>query len=337
MMCCYYPTTTIAIDDDIDFLRVITQHLGIADCISYTSPSKAIDSLECKKNFERIHSRVSRDIIISDDVNTTPEDYAFNVNMHKLHEEIYSNERFNDVSVLIIDYNMQEMNGIDVCETLRNHPAKKILLTGGIDKEDIVIEAFNNGIINRFINKSDPSFPAKLKQAVSLLKEAYFRDLSTKILPNIARSQKTLLHNPAYINFTRNLQDQFNTVEHYLLDTIGSSLFLDSAGNPLWLIIKHETELDNFVDIANNQESSPQLLNTLTKRSMIPFFFSEEDYQQSASKWDDYLHPAYPLPGANGYHYSIIQGHVKNNLKQENIVSYNLYKQAMKNSYELQI
>ena len=86
--------------------------------------------------------------------------------MRGLHEEIYNKDRFNDVSVIIVDYYMDEMNGIEVCETLSKHPAKKILLTGGADKENIAIDAFNKGIIHRFINKTDPDFPSQIRQAI---------------------------------------------------------------------------------------------------------------------------------------------------------------------------
>src|SRR5206468_8133381 len=100
--------------------------------------------------------------------------------------EIYSSARFRDVSVVIIDYHMQEINGIDVCKELINHPSKKILLTGSPDKDKIAIDSFNSGIIHRFINKADPDFLPQLKQAIAQLKETYFRDLSIKILPNIS-------------------------------------------------------------------------------------------------------------------------------------------------------
>jgi CheY-like chemotaxis protein len=329
MQCLYYPTTTIAIDDDIDFLRVITQYIGIPDCISYSSPQNAIESLIDKKPFQRISAHLSRYTTTSTETNTTTEDYAFHVNIHKLHEEIYSNNRFLDTSVLIIDYHMGETNGIDVCEALINHPAKKILLTGSIDKDKIAIEAFNNGIIHRFINKSDPDFAEKLKHAIILLKEAYFRDLSSMLLPNISDKDTSLLHNSTYINFARNLQEQFNTIEYYLLDTTGSSVFIDAAGNPLWLIIKHETEIDNYLNIANNQEANKNLITMLTNREVIPFFFAEEDYQKTVSEWDNYVYPAHSLTGLNGYYYSIIKGHIRENLKQENIISYSKHKQTL--------
>jgi len=327
MLCCYYPTTTIAIDDNIDFLRVITQHLGIADCISYSSPCKAVESLKNQKIFDRIYSRTSsKTSTYYNDVNTA-ENYELHVNMHKLHEEIYSEDRFHDASVLIIDYHMDEMSGIEVCEALSKHPSKKILLTGSAEKEKVAIEAFNKGIIHRYINKSDPNFPIQLKQAVLMLKEAYFRDMTSQLLPSISAENISLLQNPAYINFTRNLQAQFNTVEHYLLDKVGSTLFFDANGNPLWLIIKHETEIDNYLNIANDHDADTSIINGLTNRELIPFFFTEGDFLKSISEWGNHLYTAYSLTGTIGYYYTIIEGHIRNNLNCEHIISYAIHQQ----------
>ncbi len=330
MMCCYYPTTTVAIDDDVDFLKVITQHLEIADCISFSSPSKAVESLKNKQALDRLRSHISSQPIAIDNFKIG-EDYAFQINMHKLHNEIYSKNRFDDASVLIIDYHMGETSGIDVCEALSNHPARKILLTGGKDKEKIVIEAFNKGLIHRFINKSDPIFPALLKQAITMLREVYFRDLTTTLLPHIATTKASLLQHPAYINFTKNLHAQFNTVEHYLIDTVGSSLLIDADGNPLWLVIKHESEIGAYVNIAKDQDDSNPSTEALVQREKIPFFFLDEDFQKPVSAWEDYLYPAHLLTGINGYYYTVIKGHIRNNLVREKIISYNAYKRPNQN------
>jgi len=219
-----------------------------------------------------------------DDTQSMDEDVAFHINMRALHEEIYSKDRFLDVSVLIVDYYMDEISGIEVCEKLSKHPAKKILLTGGTDKEKIAIEAFNKGIIHRFINKSDPNFTTQLKQAIALLKEAYFRDLASTIYPYIPQKNARLLQNPAYVNFVKNLQEQFNSVEYYLLDNTGSSLFLNGEGVPMWLVVKHKSEMDNYVNVAQEQDADENLIKALNKREIMPFFFANEDYQHPVSK-----------------------------------------------------
>lgn len=338
MMSCYYPTTTVAIDDDTDFLGILTQHLGIRDCIAYSSPNKAIKSIKNQNPFDRIQSRiVKKTSNAAEDISSCPEDYAVLINMHRLHEEIYNKDRFCDVSVLIVDYHMNELNGIDVCEALATHPAKKILLTGGADKEKVAIEAFNKGIIHRFINKSDPNFPSKLKQAIALLKDAYFRELSLRLLPHMPAASFGTLQNPAYINFINNQQAQFNSVEYYLLDATGSMLFVDTNGTPVWFIVKNETEIINYIKIAEDQDANQELIQTLANRKMIPFFFTEDDYHNSVSEWNNFLYQAHLLPGLSGHYYANNKGHIRNNLIRQNIFSYDAYQKINGKHYESQI
>lgn len=178
MLCCYYPAATIFLDDDLEFLKTTTRHLEIMNCITYSSPNKVINLLQQQNPFQRIIKRT-----LSSLPHENTDNVSLRINLRKLHEEIYSAERFQDVAVMIVDYHMGDINGIEVCEKLSHHPSKKILLTGGVDKDKIAIDAFNKNIIHRFINKSDPNFVILLKQAVSVLKESYFRELTANILP----------------------------------------------------------------------------------------------------------------------------------------------------------
>ena len=326
MMCCYYPTSIIAIDDDKDFLSTIRQHLELTNCVLFTSPREAINNLINQRAFTRMQSRLLKTTTsMLEEARVAPEHYALLINLRGLHEEIYSSDRFRDVSVLIVDYHMEEINGIDLCEQLSHHPAKKILLTGGIDREKVAIEAFNKGIIHRFINKSDINFPTQLKQTINILKEAYFRDLSQTLIPHLPEKSTQLLQNAAYINFIRGLQTQKNVDEYYLLDTSGSIILLRSDGAATWIIIKNDIELDDFILIANEQDGSEDLIQAIKKRQKIPFFFSEGDYQQPVNNWDKYLYQCQPLPGISGYYYSIVEGHIRDNLHRANIVSYLTY------------
>jgi len=310
MLCCYHPTTTVAIDDDVNFLNVLTEHSGVADCIGYQCPHKAIDALQNKNPFESILSRV----LIND------HDMVCKTNIHQLHEEIYSEKRFNAVSVIIVDYYMDAMNGIDVCEKLAHHPAKKILLTGGNDKEKIAVEAFNKGIIHQFVNKADPKFPILLKQKIKQLQIAYFKDLTTQLLPS-NHMINSVIENPNYQKIFQHIQSSIK--EYYLLDNFGSYLFLAENGKPTWLVIKHKSDIDDFVNLTLHQDGEHAWIKILSHYKKIPFFFTEEDFQQPVEVWHEYLHPANPIKGLNDYYYAVIDGHVKNNINHKNLISQN--------------
>lgn len=302
MLYCCYPTTAIAIDDDSHFLEILTHHTGITNCIPYTDPQYAIASLNPQNSFQRIQSRLLKTIIPPEQ--EVPEDQVILCNLHGLHKEIYNEKRFTDVSVLIVDYYMDGINGIEVCQALANHPVKKILLTSGKDKEQIAIDAFNKGIIHRFISKASPDFINQLKNSVAQLKEAYFRDLSLSLSHYLPTVQTAFLQNEAYISLFENIKNQFNAIEYYLLDTNGSTLFINRDGHPTWLVIKQESELNDFEVIARDQEASENLLKRIANREAIPFFFTPDDYQYLADEWDQFIYPAYRF-SQSGVYYTI--------------------------------
>lgn len=318
-MCCYYPTSIAAIDDDADFLKAISQYMSIPNYIFFTSPETAINRLINENPFNRIQTRLLNSMNSELD-NATPEYYTHTVNLRKLHEEIYNSARFQDISVLIVDYHMDNMNGIEVCQQLAKHPAKKILLTGGVDKEKIAIDAFNKGIIHRFINKSDENFPKLLIQNINLLKEIYFNELSSSLIPHLPISSAKLFQNCFYINFLRNFQKQIGSIEHYLLDISGSVVFFDQQGSPTWLIVKNDNELTHYEQIAIDAETSDEIIISLNKRERIPFFFSDTDYQQPTQNWNRYLYEAKMIPGIAGYYYAIVTGHLRNNIDHNRFV-----------------
>jgi len=51
-MCCYYPTTIAAIDDDINLLKILTQHFGNTNCLAFSSPKTAIEIFSKQQPFQ---------------------------------------------------------------------------------------------------------------------------------------------------------------------------------------------------------------------------------------------------------------------------------------------
>ena len=96
---------------------------------------------------------------------------------------------------------------------------------------------------------------------------------------------RNLFQHPPYVNFARSLQDQLNAVEHYIVDTRGTTLFLDADGNPSWFIVKDEVDMKSLENLARDQEAPAHLIRGIEDRLLIPFFLSDEDYEQPVSEW----------------------------------------------------
>ncbi len=81
-----------------------------------------------------------------------------------IHREIYNSKRFLENTVLVIDYAMPVMHGMEVCKELSHLPIKKLMLTGEAD-DKLAVQAFNQKLINKFIRKGGP--PTVVASAIS--------------------------------------------------------------------------------------------------------------------------------------------------------------------------
>jgi CheY-like chemotaxis protein len=310
------------LDDDTNFLDALNHYLGIPNSHFFTSPEIPISILSSSNAIKRIQKRLFQiNSSTLEELDTNSEYYPFLINFHALHEEIYNPSRFEDTSVLVVDYHMGDINGIAVCEKLAQHPAKKILLTGSPEKESVAIDAFNQGIIHYFVSKSDPEFAKKLKTAVIELQQQYFKEVTRAVFDNLLLGN-ALLQTIAYEKLILSIKEETKAVEYYLLDNIGSMIFVNEKGSPTWLNIKEESELINYENIAKDLGVNNELIELMAKRMKIPFFFDEKDHQLLVEQWNDIFYEAKKLEGIEGYYACIIHGNKRGNLDETKLVSY---------------
>ena len=80
---------------------------------------------------------------------------CLNIDTH--HQQIYNSERFAQISVVITDYAMPEMDGVDFLRQIKHSEIKRILLTGVAD-EKIAVKAFNWGTYRPFFPEKHSKF-----------------------------------------------------------------------------------------------------------------------------------------------------------------------------------
>ena len=131
---------------------------------------------------------------------------------------IYDKKRFDNVAVLVVDYEMPDINGIEFCQKLKKRKIFKIMLTAEADK-DTAIKAFNNGLIDKFILKTSEDLYSEITFAVQELTQRYFKELS----PNgHSSSINALFNNESYLQLFAKVVSQVQPVEYYLVDNSGS-------------------------------------------------------------------------------------------------------------------
>lgn len=321
---CYFPSTVLFVDDSRDFLLNFV--LQLEEDLSYQvfdSPQKALTSIcHVHGELERLKNRCLSEYTEAEHCPTT--NSTINLNLSAIHGEIYNRERFSEVSCVVVDYAMPGMNGLEFCQKLKHLPIKKILLTGQAD-EKIAIEAFNKGLIDRYIKKNAENVSGLITDAIRQLQADYFSTMSETITNMLSVASPNCLQDEVFIDFFKDLLKSKAVVEYYLMDNSGSFLMLDAEGEMSSLIVKNEQDLKAHYDLGIDNGANQDVLDNLREGKKIPAFARDLSFDEPWSEWSSCLLPADALKGKETYFFSMIEDKSLLNLRKDGILSYGQY------------
>jgi CheY-like chemotaxis protein len=300
-----HPTMTVLVDDSASFLHSLRFQLGPAfPSIGFSDTAEAIAWL-------RAHSAAPAALadLLSPSVDTyTLSPQPYNIAMHV--EQVCGirrhAERFLTPSVLVVDYAMPGMDGIEFCATIRDLPCRKILLTGVAD-ERVAIDAFNKGLIDRFVRKSDAHALDRLESDLTHLQEAYFLAQSEYLRMLLALHDYSFVNDPAICALVRELGARHRIVEHYLFKTPPGFLMYDRDARPWLLAVETEQSMNAQFEIALDGAAPRSLLEALEQRRVVPNF-SDGDGMYSAvrhKEWHRFAAPAQVCQGIETYYWAL--------------------------------
>lgn len=299
----HFPTTTVLVDDHEEYLDVVPLMLDpMLHLKAYSSPRAALAALGNTGSrpvpgggwLYRWKDRPSQ----------AQELLALDVD--SIHRIVYDPERFSEVSVVVVDYFMPEMDGVTFCRRLNNPYVGKILLTGRAE-DSVAIEAFNSGVIDRFIRKSDPQAMAKLEQAIVELQRRYFERASAFVAEALAMGNFAFLRDPAFRAVFESIVSNVQPVECYASCNPTGLLLIDSWGIGRFLLVQTEDDLRTQVEVAEDRGAPPGLLRDLRSGARLPWFWSSGGYYSPQLQAPEAsLHPASAVQGERWYYYSLI-------------------------------
>lgn len=315
--CYFLPSHVMIIDDDQTILDNLIPCLDeqTSVYVPFQNPFKALEYVNSQ--VDKMDSHVS--LANADEW----QHVRLNFNIYDLYKKIYNPERFSQISVVIVDYHMPGLNGLEFCAKIKNPYIQCILLTGDED-EQIAIEAFNQGLIQAYIKKHEIEALDKLKKAIREAQFNYFYQLSilTTSAATFDRSA-TALKDPSFINLFFNLIRENNIIEYYLHEITGTFLFLDKSGNVSSLFTFLKDQLDV---IAGFHDYTGSLFDSLKNYEQILCFHSQETVEiPPPSQWDRYVRPAQLLKGHQPYYYAY--GSDGFDVDHQQILSFDTYAQ----------
>ncbi len=303
-----YPTTVLFVDDDRVFLQSLS--VGLDDNLAaaiFDSPFKALDFIARQAAAPRLHEALLAGRRGQPDgIEPALSDRLVTIELSKIAAAVYDPSRFEEVSVVVVDYAMPGLNGLEFCERIASRAVHKILLTGKAD-EKTAVEAFNRGIIDRFIVKSDPAALELVNSNIAALETRHFADISETIMGTLGSQAPGFLHDAGFAALFDEIRRRRGVVEYYLAGDCGGFLMLDAEGRCGLLRVLDDQDMRGQWEIARDQDAPSELLEALASRCMVPYFWQSEGfYSPGLDDWRAYLHPAEMLEGETRYYYAVV-------------------------------
>lgn len=325
---CYFPTTAVFVDDSRDFLLNFV--LQLEDNLAYRLFDAPFAALDYIKNshceFDLLSQRCLSEYTEAKNCPLT--NHTINLDLATIHAEVYNPRRFEEISVVVVDYGMPGMDGLAFCRELENTNIRKILLTGQAD-EQLAIEAFNQGLIHRYIKKSEPNVAELITKSIHELQYQYFQAMSDVIVRMLSVTSPSCLHDRLFASFFKQLRQDKGIIEYYLADNSGSFLLLDEDANLSFLLVKNEDDMRAHYDMALDNGASEEILDQLASGEKIPCYWSSHFASSNWHHWMEYLVPAKQILCNSTYHYAYVQGTVLFDVRQDKIVSYHQFLEQM--------
>jgi CheY-like chemotaxis protein len=226
-----------------------------------------------------------------------------------IYEQSINAYRFHETSVVVIDYCMPSMNGLELCTKIHRPETKKILLTGVFDTND-AISALNDGIISAYLNKNDADLSEKLNSIIEKQQHAYFAEINRRFYTSGA-DIPDFLSDSAFKAYFSELVDTHDICEYYLTtDPYGFLMIGEHKNNYYRLLVYSEEEMRAQWEIAESQYAPAELTKQLALNAIVPDFWRTSGVYESvyAENWQQYVFE--PVKIANdqgGFYYCHLQ------------------------------
>lgn len=299
----YHPTTIMILDDDTNLLAAMKACINTGDKILTFSSTKEMANFIDNHSSYYEKKKFIRGITDDDnyeDIHHAPSDFDITT-LAEIHNNI---ERLNEISTLILDYEMPGKNGLDFSKDYQRQSFNKVLLTGKAIESEI-IEAFNSKLIDKYIEKGTAEISKKLNDYIYELTRLWFIRASSPIRACLETEKKLPIDDCIFIEYFQKFCYENGIIEFYLIDKVGSYLCYDNSEKSKIFLVHTNASLDRWLEL--NEEKSSVIIDTVKARENIPFFgVGRESWQVPENLWEKCLYIPKIIDGKEKYYISII-------------------------------
>jgi CheY-like chemotaxis protein len=298
---CFYPTQIIFVDDHSDFLSAIS--LAFSQQFNIKFFDKPDEALQYISEQQRTKHLVDADgqLVLHGESDRWVQQVLTRPNLKRFDEM-----RSLDISVLVVDYSMPSMNGIEFCEQIKNSSIKKILLTGYATPMDAV-RAFNDNTIDYYLRKSDENMLEQLENTIHQMQHAFFNELSSNIKSEAVDSGTPFFADPELARYFQSVCDSLDVREYYYLTGPSRFALLCGDGSKSLCVIYAEEDIQQQLKILSEEDAPVELYNSIASHEYIPLFSSEDGfYEPESLGLGTNIYPAEKIQGKTNYYCAVI-------------------------------
>jgi response regulator RpfG family c-di-GMP phosphodiesterase len=281
---CFYPMRKIILDDDQNFTKCISLLMHDKNFIAHCSPKEALHYL---LNVYQPTLTKNNLTALNHTMENSRTHQIINIYIDELKHMLLS-PRHQDINVLLVDYRMPGISGLEFLKEINHLPIKKALITGESDSS-IAINAFNKGLVDAYLRKDEENFPAQIKNVVHELEWKYFTELSN-FIPDMPEFD--YLKNPHFTCFFKSFIEKNNIKSFCLSNMHGNFIVQDQYGQQKTLLVRNKQQLRILSTYAKEDGAAEHVIEKLQLNKVIPFFGNKEHWEIPANEWNYYLYPA---------------------------------------------
>lgn len=300
----YYPTTWVYVDDDktlLDCMALAFKENGYYK--TFSSPRDCLDffnqyqSVTAQKNFLSSNMR--------DEYYGILKHTQIDFDITKIAHLADDPNRYHDITAMLIDYHMPEMDGFSLSQACGYSSFGKILLTGNADDEKI-ISGFNHNYIQHCICKGIADLEAAVIQQMKASSFQYFQKITFSLLAHLEAENPLPLSDAVFVDFFLDYCEKNNIREYYLIDKQGSYLCIDDKQKHSYFVVHTDRSINNWLETYyTGTEFSLDFFESIEDRHKLPFFgMGVEAWKLEPTEWHTYFHrPEGVLMGREKYYW----------------------------------
>jgi CheY-like chemotaxis protein len=326
----YHPTTVLLIDDDPSFLESLQFYFGDRfNCVSFQRPNDAINFVEKigPTSFEPPRCLLPSHGAI-DQLDYASGDIVLQMRTAQLAEIFGNAHRFRVPSVVVVDYAMPGMTGVDFLRRLGKLPMRRLMLTGRAD-ERTAIDAFNDGLIDSFFMKHEPDLADALGRKIDSLQQSFFTKQTAGISAVLAMGAPFVADAMVHATFEA-IAEQHALVEYCVLTEPPGIIGMRSDGTQIFVLIVDDDYVQAGIEIALAEQAPPALIDKLQQGDVLALFPTRTGFYSAAmvNSWQRFLLPSVRVLGKRSWRYAIVDAPKALGLGIDRVVTYDSFLDA---------